>query len=300
MARKALSRGLDSLISKKIDTRLVEQVNESKAGNQEENVSRETILKLSDIEPNKDQPRTNFDKKALSELAESIKIHGIIQPIVVRKTGSTYEIIAGERRWRASRLAGLTEVPVIVKELSDQEVYEIALIENIQRQNLNAIEEAVAYQKLIDEYDLKQDVVAERVGKSRTAVTNSLRLLKLTDPVKQMVIDGKLSAGHARALVTITDAVKQVKLADKIAGDKLSVRETEDLVKKNDGAKTERPAKENKEKATEYVKVEEDLKQILGTKVTIKPAAGNKGRIEIEYYSLDELERLITQLGGEI
>lgn len=295
MARKALNRGLDSLISKKIDSRLVETARESG------NVSRETSVKISDIEPNKDQPRTLFDKKALAELSESIRIHGIIQPIVVRKTGSTYEIIAGERRWRAARLAGLTEVPVIVKELSDQEVYEIALIENIQRQNLNAIEEAVAYQKLIDEYDLKQDVVAERVGKSRTAVTNSLRLLKLSDPVKQMVIDNKLSAGHARALLTITDGVKQVKLADKIVNDKLSVRETEDLVKKasNEAPKVDKPAKVVS-KDQEYLKVEEDLKQVLGTKVTIKPTDKEKGRIEIEYYSLDELERLIAQLGGEV
>lgn len=295
MARKALNRGLDSLISKKIDSRLVETARENS------NVSRETSVRISDIEPNKDQPRTVFDKKALAELSESIRIHGIIQPIVVRKTGSTYEIIAGERRWRAARLAGLTEVPVIIKELTDREVYEIALIENIQRQNLNAIEEAVAYQKLIDEYDLKQDVVAERVGKSRTAVTNSLRLLKLSDPVKQMVIDNKLSAGHARALLSVADGVKQVKLADRIVNDKLSVRETEELVKKasSEVIKSDKKDAKPAAKDAEYLKVEEDLKQVLGTKVTIKPTEKGKGRIEIEYYSLDELERIIAQLEGE-
>ncbi|MGN0166330.1 MAG: ParB/RepB/Spo0J family partition protein [Lachnospiraceae bacterium] len=299
MAQKRLGRGLDSLISNKIDKSL-----DAAVAGKEENVSRETLVRISDIEPNKGQPRNNFDKDALNELAESIKIHGIIQPIVVRKTGNTYEIIAGERRWRAARLAGLTEVPVLVRDYSEQEVYEVALIENIQRQNLNAIEEAVAYQKLIDEYNLKQDQVADRVGKSRTAVTNSLRLLKLEDPVKQMVIDNKLSAGHARALLGMSDGDAQIKLANKITDENLSVRQTEELIKKA-SKKANEPEKETKPEKDaardpEYVRVEEELKHVLGTKVTIKPATDGKGKIEIEYYSLDELERLISQLGAEI
>lgn len=298
MAQKRLGRGLDSLISNKLDKSIEKTVTGS-----DDKTSREVYVRISDVEPNKGQPRTAFDKAALNELAESIKIHGIIQPIVVRKTGNTYEIIAGERRWRAARIAGLTEVPVLIRDYSEQEIYEVALIENIQRQNLNAIEEAVAYQKLIDEYNLKQEKVAERVGKSRTAVTNSLRLLKLEDSVKQMVIDNKLSAGHARALVGVNSKL-QVQLADKITAENLSVRQTEDLIRneseKNSKTKKEAKVKEEVVKDPEYLRIEEELKQVLGTKVTIKTAADNKGRIEIEYYSLDELERLISQLGAEL
>lgn len=299
MAQKRLGRGLDSLISNKLDRTIEKEVK-----GEESKGSQEIMVRLSDVEPNKGQPRTNFDKAALKELSESIKIHGIIQPIVVRKTGNTYEIIAGERRWRAARLAGLTEVPVIVRDYSEQETYEVALIENIQRQNLNAIEEAVAYQKLIDEYNLKQEQVAGRVGKSRAAVTNSLRLLKLEDSVKQMVIDNKLSAGHARALVSVGNGELQTKLADKILNENLSVRQTEELIReeteKDSKPRKERTTKPVTPKAPEYVKIEEELKQIFGTKVTIKNGAENKGKIEIEYYSLDELERLISQLGAEL
>lgn len=300
MAQKRLGRGLDSLISNKLDKSIEQTVT-----GKEENVSRETLVRISEIEPNKGQPRNVFDKAALEELAESIRIHGIIQPIVVRKTGNTYEIIAGERRWRAARLAGLTQVPVVVRNLSEQETYEVALIENIQRQNLNAIEEAVAYQKLIDEYNLKQEQVAARVGKSRTAVTNSLRLLKLEDSVKQMVIDNKLSAGHARALVGINKPELQISLAEKINADNLSVRQTEELIKRETEDKQGKQSKEKKGrdevyKDPEYVRVEEELKHVLGTKVTIKQGQENKGKIEIEYYSLDELERLISQLGAEL
>lgn len=298
-AQKRLGRGLDSLISNKLDRTIEKEVK-----GEDSKGAQEIMVRLSDVEPNKGQPRTNFDKAALKELAESIRIHGIIQPIVVRKTGNTYEIIAGERRWRAARMAGLTEVPVIVRDYSEQETYEVALIENIQRQNLNAIEEAVAYQKLIDEYNLKQEQVAGRVGKSRTAVTNSLRLLKLEDSVKQMVIDNKLSAGHARALVSVGNSELQTRLADKILDENLSVRQTEELIKeeseKDSKPKKEKKAKAAMEKAPEYVKIEEELKQIFGTKVTIKNGSENKGKIEIEYYSLDELERLISQLGAEL
>lgn len=299
MVQKRLGRGLDSLISNKLDKTIEKTVT-----GKNENVSHETSVRISEIEPNRGQPRNNFDKEALEELAESIKLHGIIQPIVVRKNGNTYEIIAGERRWRAARHAGLTEVPVIIRDYSEQEAYEVALIENIQRQNLNAIEEAVAYQKLIDEYNLKQEEVAARVSKSRTAVTNTLRLLKLEDSVKQLVIDNKLTAGHARALIGVSDPELQVRLADKITSENLSVRQTEELVRhesdKNNKPKKEKKAKEEPEKAPEYIRIEEELKQIFGTKVAIKQGADNKGRIEIEYYSLDELERLISQLGAEL
>lgn len=299
MAQKRLGRGLDSLISNKLDKSIEKTVTGS-----DENVSRETSVRISDIEPNRGQPRNNFDKAALEELAESIKLHGIIQPIVVRKNGNTYEIIAGERRWRAARIAGLTEVPVIIRDYSEQETYEVALIENIQRQNLNPIEEAVAYQKLIDEYNLKQEEVAARVAKSRTAVTNSLRLLKLDDSVKQLVIDNKLTAGHARALIGVSNPELQAQLAEKITSENLSVRQTEELIR-NESDKKNKPKKEKKEKADivkdpEYVRIEEELKQIFGTKVVIKQGADNKGKIEIEYYSLDELERLISQLGAEL
>lgn len=298
MAQKRLGRGLDSLISNKLDKSI------GKTTAAESSVSRETMVRLSDIEPNKGQPRNTFDKEALAELAESIRLHGIIQPIVVRKNGNTYEIIAGERRWRAARLAGLTEVPVIIRDYSEQETYEVALIENIQRQNLNAIEEAVAYQKLISEYNLKQEEVAARVSKSRTAITNSLRLLKLEDDVKQMVIAGNLTAGHARALISIDDPKAQIQLAKKIAAENLSVRQTEELIRGETEIKEplqkEKKVKNDLPKDPEYVRIEEELKQILGTKVTIKQSPDNKGKIEIEYYSLDELERLISQLGAEL
>lgn len=295
MAQKRLGRGLDSLISNKIDKTIEKDV--SVKTDEKENVSHETLVKISDIEPNKGQPRTEFDKDALNELAESIKLHGIIQPIVVRKNGNMYEIIAGERRWRAARIAGLKEVPVLIREYSEQEVYEVALIENIQRQNLNSIEEAVAYKKLIEEYNLKQDDVAKRVGKSRTVVTNSLRLLRLEDDVKQMIIDGKISTGHAKMLVSIEEPEKQVETANKIVKDGLSVRDVEKLVK-NIGNKDKKSnkAKNNTDeiKSPEYLSAEEELKQILGTKVTIKPADNVQGKIEIEYYSIDELERIIS------
>ncbi len=295
MAQKRLGRGLDSLISNKIDKTIEKDVSSKTKEN--ENVSHETLVKISDIEPNKGQPRTEFDKDALNELAESIKLHGIIQPIVVRKNGNMYEIIAGERRWRAARIAGLKEVPVLIREYSEQEVYEVALIENIQRQNLNSIEEAVAYKKLIEEYNLKQEDVAKRVGKSRTVVTNSLRLLRLEDDVKQMIIDGKISAGHAKMLVSIDEPVKQIETANKIVKDGLSVRDVERLVKNNGNKDKKRgKAKNNTDeiKSPEYLSAEEELKQVLGTKVTIKPADNAQGKIEIEYYSIDELERIIS------
>ncbi|MCR5085801.1 MAG: ParB/RepB/Spo0J family partition protein [Lachnospiraceae bacterium] len=293
--RGGLGMGLDSLISKKMDRELVKQVEPEK-----EDVSRETMVAISKIEPNRDQPRRQFDEAALEELAESIKLHGVIQPLIVCKREKTYEIIAGERRWRAAMKAGLKTVPVLIRDYSEQELYEVALIENLQRENLNAIEEAVAYRKLIEEYSLTQETVAERVSKNRTTITNSLRLLKLDDRVQAMIIDKSLSAGHARALLALASKDQQYEVAEKILADGMSVRDTESYVKKllNPAKK---PAKKKDDHAAtierEYARYEEKLKQALGTKVTIAGKEGNKGKIEIAYYSLDEFERLLELLG---
>ena len=251
------------------------------------------LVKISKVEPNRTQPRKQFDEDALLELSESIKQFGILQPLLVSNKGDYYEIIAGERRWRAAKLAGLKEVPVIIKEFNDQQVVEISLIENIQREDLNPIEEAMAYKRLIDEFKLKQDNIAERVSKSRTAVTNSLRLLKLDERVQQMLIDEMISAGHARAILAITDKDKQTSVAMKVFDEKLSVRETEKLVKHI----VEPPKKTQKTVNTAedaiYESLEEKMKGIMGTRVFIHRKKNNKGKIEIEYYSRDELERII-------
>ena len=273
----------------------MEQKLKTEKKEEKEKVSRETLLLLIKIEPNRAQPRTRFDEDALQELADSIKQYGIIEPIVVQKRDNHYEIIAGERRWRAARIAGLKEVPVVVKEYSEDEIFTIALIENIQREDLNPIEEAVAYQKLIQELKLKQDEVAEKVSKSRTAITNSMRLLKLDQRVQQMLIDEMISEGHGRALLPITDPEEQFTLAMKVFDEKLSVRETEKLIKKIQEEK-ETPAKqieETKDISFVYKNLEEKLKRTLGTKVEIKNKANNSGKIEIEYYSMDELDRII-------
>lgn len=267
-----------------------------------ENVSRETLIPIIKIEPNRAQPRTRFDEDALQELADSIKQYGIIEPIVVQKRDNHYEIIAGERRWRAAHLAGLKEVPVVVKEYSEDEIFTIALIENIQREDLNPIEEAVAYQKLIQELKLKQDEVAEKVSKSRTAITNSMRLLKLDQRVQQMLIDEMISEGHGRALLPITDSEEQFSLAMKVFDEKLSVRETEKLIKKvqeeKKSPKKEPEAEETKDVSFVYKGLEEKLKRALGTKVEIKNKADNTGKIEIEYYSMDELERIVELMNS--
>jgi len=227
-------------------------------------------------------------------LADSIKQYGIIQPLILQKKGKYYSIIAGERRWRAARIAGLKKVPAIIKEYTPQESMEIALIENIQRQDLNPIEEAMAYQNLIKEFNLKQDEVAERVSKSRVAITNSMRLLKLDERVQQMITDGMISTGHGRALLSIEDKDIQYQIAMKVFDEKLSVREIEKLVKK---ILEDKPVKEEiavtKEDSFIYHNIEEKMKKIIGTKVSIKRKAKDKGRIEIEYYSTDELERII-------
>ena len=283
--KPALGNGLEGMFG----------IDENTSEKKEENVSRETFLRLSEIEPNRTQPRRNFDEDALQELADSIKQYGIIQPIVVQKKGKRYEIIAGERRWRAARKAGLLEVPVIVKEFAPEDIFAIALIENIQREDLNPIEEAQAYSRLIQEYHLKQDELAEKVAKNRVTITNSMRLLKLDERVQQMLIDNMLTGGHARALLSITDKEEQHTLALRVFDEKLSVRETESLVKKMLSKEEKKDEKKEEEQndSVIYRDIENRMKDILGTKVEIKKRAKNKGRIEIEYYSMEELERLI-------
>lgn len=255
------------------------------------------IVKLTKVEPSREQPRKQFDADALQELAESIKQFGVLQPLLVQKKEDYYEIIAGERRWRASKLAGLKEVPVIVKEFTEQEAVEISLIENIQREDLNPIEEAMAYKRLMEEFHLKQDAIAERVSKSRTAVTNSMRLLKLDNRVQQMLIDEMISTGHARALLALESKDAQAEAAVKVFDEKLSVRETERLVKEllNPVQKKEEKPKNQAEELV-YKNLEEKIKQIIGSKVAINRRTDNKGKIEIEYYSQEELERIVELL----
>lgn len=256
---------------------------------------KETLVNITKIEPNRTQPRKNFDEDALQELSDSIKQFGIIQPLVVQDRKDHYEIIAGERRWRAAKKAGLKEVPVIIKNYTDQEIVEISIIENIQREDLNPIEEALAYKRLLEEFNLKQDQVAERVSKSRTAVTNSMRLLKLSDKVQQMIIDEMISTGHARAILSIEDPEEQYNIAQKIFDEKLSVREVEKLMK-NYG----KPAKEKKMKDSQleviYRDIEEKLKQKLGAKVAINSKGNGAGKMEIEFYTHDDLEKLVDML----
>lgn len=288
---RGLGKGLDSMIPQKVIKPKEDKI-EVKSKKNEDNVSRETLININQIEPNKSQPRRNFNEDTLHELAESIKLYGIIQPLILQKRNKYYEIIAGERRWRAAKVAGLKEVPAIIKDYSSQEIVEIALIENIQREDLNPIEEAIAFQKLINEYKLKQDEVAERVSKSRTAIANSMRLLKLDQRVQQMLIDDMISSGHARALITLEEGEMQYQIATKIFDEKLSVRETEKLVKK-----LLEPAKEvqDKEKNLNFIyrDIEEKIKEIIGSKVQVKQKSGDKGKIEIEYYSKDEFERIV-------
>ena len=290
---KGLGKGLDALIPessarKNAKTEVEKQVVIEKVIKKEE-----VMVKISEVEPNRNQPRKNFDEDALLELSESIKQFGIIQPLVVQKRKDYYEIIAGERRWRAAKMAGLKVVPVIIKDYTDQEIVEISLIENIQREDLNPIEEAQAFKRLLTEFHLKQDEVAEKVSKSRTAVTNSMRLLKLDERVQQMVIDDMLSTGHARALLTTDDKEQQYSLANKIFEEKMSVREVEHMMQALQKPKTEKKRKEEVPNKFIYEDVEEKLKNILGTKVSVNHKKNNKGKIEIEYYSNEELERLL-------
>ena len=293
--KKGLGKGLDSLIPDNKSIKSVTPDKSAEAKKEAEEKAGVQMMKINEVEPNRDQPRKNFDEDALLELSDSIKQFGVLQPLLVRKRKDYYEIIAGERRWRAAKLAGVREVPVIVKEYTDQEILEIGLIENIQRENLNPIEEAIAFKRLLEEFNLKQDEVAERVSKSRTAVTNSMRLLKLSDKVQQMIIDDMISTGHARALLAIDDPELQYTLANKIFDEKLSVRETEKLVKE---IKNPKKPKEKKvmENAFIYQDLEEKMKGVFGTKVSIASKGKGKGKIEIEYYSDDELEHLFDMM----
>lgn len=299
--RSGLGKGLDSLIPNKVTSPQPAATSKAapKQVEKKEEPKTETMVKITKVEPNREQPRKKFDEEALTELSESIKQFGVLQPLLVQKRDDYYEIIAGERRWRAAKMAGLKEVPVIIKELTEKEIMEISLIENIQREDLNPIEEALAYKRLLDEFHVKHDELAERVSKSRSAITNSMRLLKLSDKVQQMIIDEELTMGHVRPLIMVEDPEKQYLLAQKIFNEKLSVRETEKLVKKVLNEKDE-PVKEEKEEdfSVFYENLQEQLKQILGTKVTIKHKNNKKGKIEIEYYSQAELEELMEMMAS--
>lgn len=286
--KSGLGKGLDTLIPSSGNSETKKPVVEAKEQG-------ETIIKLNKIEPNRGQPRRNFDEDSLVELADSIKQFGVLQPLLVQKKGSFYELIAGERRWRAAKIAGLKEVPVIIREFTKQESIEIALIENIQRENLNPIEEAQAYKRLLTEFELKQDEVAERVSKSRSAVTNSMRLLKLDDRVQQMIVDEMISTGHARALLAIEDSDKQYALANTIFDEKLSVRETEKLVKEINNPK-EKKVKQTTVNTVIFEDMANKMKEVIGTKVVVNDSGKGKGMIKIEYYSEDDLERIYHML----
>lgn len=290
MAKRGLGKGIDALLPQKVS---INTVDKSPVVNEEGNSTLEVVLGR--IEPDRNQPRKNFSEDELHELAESIKKHGVIQPLLVEKNGDRYTIVAGERRWRAAKIAGLTKIPVIVGDYSDQEKMEIQLIENIQREKLNPIEEAMAFKKLIDEFKLKQDELAESIGKNRTTITNTLRLLNLAQEVQTMIVEEKITPGHARALLVIEDEKTQYELACYVFDNKLSVRETEKLVKDYN-----KPKKEKKEISEAikliYDKMEDDFRSRLGTKVKISPKDEKKGKIEIEYYSQDELENIFNEI----
>ena len=296
---RGLGRGLDAMISDSSKSRQEEKKIERPAVKEADRDPKDNVImvKIAQVEPSRKQPRKQFDEDALLELAESIKQFGVLQPLLVQKKDDYYEIIAGERRWRASKLAGVKDIPVMVKDFSDQEAVEISLIENIQRENLNPIEEAAAYKRLMEEFHLKQDTIAERVSKSRTAVTNSMRLLKLDERVQQMLIDEMLTTGHARALLAIEDKELQHAAAVKVFDEKLSVRETEKLVKEILNPHEKEKEKE-KDRAQDlvYEQLEEKIKGIIGSKVAIRRKSKDKGRIEIDYYSQEELERIVELL----
>ncbi|SDB34942.1 ParB/RepB/Spo0J family partition protein [Eubacterium oxidoreducens] len=296
MAAKGLGKGIDAMIpAAKSGTK-----SKTSAKKEKDELQGEVVVEMNinEVSPNREQPRKKFDEDALEELSESIKQHGILQPLLVEKKEDYYEIIAGERRWRAAKIAGVKKVPVIIKELTEQEKVEIALIENIQRENLNPIEEAMAYKKLLEEFNLKQDEVAQRVSKSRSAVTNSMRLLKLGEQVQQMVIDDMISTGHARALLSL-EPEKQYSIAQYVFDNKMSVRDTEKYVKKlleDDKESLEKEKakkKDNRQMDLVYQNLADKMKTALGTKVSITPKDSQRGKIEIEYYSNAELERLM-------
>lgn len=320
MAARGLGKGLDALIPSTLDVQNLNNKNVKNAGknnlvhnsgsdNEGAGTNRngsdagagsdgETLVKINKVEPNREQPRKNFDEDALEELADSIKQFGLLQPILVQDRKSYYEIIAGERRWRAAKKAGLKEIPVIIKNYTEQEIVEISLIENIQREDLNPIEEAQAFKRLLTEFDLKQDEIAERVSKSRTAVTNSMRLLKLCDEVQQMIINEMISTGHARALISVEDPEQQYSLAQRIFDEKLNVREVEKLVKNLNKPEKAKAKKEGTPENLDliYQKYSEQLKESLGTKVSIVAKGNGAGKIEIEFFSHDDFERMVDKL----
>lgn len=300
--RTGLGKGLGAIFGEDV-VENQENVSRETSGNQanpnsknEESPGKEYMMKMSLIEPNTGQPRKAFDQESIQELSDSIKKYGVLQPLLVQKKGDRYEIIAGERRWRAAKEAGLKEIPVVIREYTKQQSMEIALIENVQREDLNPIEEAMAYQQLMQEFELTQEEIAERVSKNRVTITNSMRLLKLDKRVQEMLIQGLITGGHARALLSMEDGEQQYQISLKIIGERLSVREVEKLVKA-----IGKPKKSSKEKEKEdeqdlsliFKDLEERMKQAMGTKVTINKRDRNKGKIEIEYYSEAELERLV-------
>ncbi len=296
MAARGLGKGLDSLIPNALgETKTKKETAAKSKTETTEGEEPQTLVKITKVEPNREQPRKNFDEDALQELADSIKQFGLLQPILVQDRKDYYEIIAGERRWRAAKLAGLKEVPVIIRNYTEQEIVEISLIENIQREDLNPIEEAQAYKRLLTEFHLKQDEVAERVSKSRAAVTNSIRLLKLNEEVQRMVVDEMISTGHARALLAVENPEEQYNLAQRIFDEKMSVRDVEKLVKN-----LHKPAKSKKvdDKTMQviYQDIEEKLKQKLGRKVTVTSKGEGSGKIEIEFYNHEDLDRLLDVL----
>ena len=291
---KGLGKGLGSLLGDVADINALTNVSPVT----EEDLKAEKTVKIRMIEPNREQPRKEFDEAQLKELSDSIAIHGVIQPLIVVKKDDHYEIIAGERRWRAAKMAGLKEVPVIVKDYTEREIAEISLIENIQRTDLNPIEEAQAYQKLIDDYGLTQEVLAERISKNRTVVTNGLRLLKLPQEVQAMMVEGKLSTGHAKVILGLDSPEKQLRAAETVLAENLSVRETEKLIKGLNDEKKSKPGTESKKlkNTVAYERVEKELKEKLGTKVVISRKDENAGKIMIDFYSLEDIERIIGHI----
>jgi ParB family chromosome partitioning protein len=274
--KKALGKGLGALLAVDVQEGEIKE------------------LKINEIEPNLNQPRKEFDEESLRQLADSIAAHGIIQPIVVRKEGMSYKIVAGERRWRAARMAGIETFPAIVREYNDNELLEVALIENLQRENLNPLEEAEAYKRLIEEYGLTQEQISKIIGKSRPSIANSLRLNKLHDDIKKMLRDDLISEGHARAILSVEDPDKQIKIAEAIVSKGLSVRDAEKLVKDFD--KKEKIKEAGKDEIElEIRSIEDRLKNILGTKVRLQHGK-NKGKIVIDYYSNDDLDRILNLL----
>lgn len=285
MAKKSgLGKGLSAILSDKYDSQALEFADNSQV----------IELRIVDVEPNKDQPRKAFDKEKLDELADSISKHGVIQPIIVTKKEDIYQIVAGERRWRASKQAGLKKIPAIIRNYDEVKVMEVALIENLQREDLNPVEEALGYKSLIETFSLTQDKISERVGKSRSAIANSLRLLNLPEKVRALLEKGAISVGHAKAILSLTNKNDQIQIAEIVADKKLSVRETENLIKNKDKEKKTNP-KISSEVKLAIKDMENSFSKYLGTKVKIKESNG-KGKIEISYYSHDEFERIKEML----